>query len=162
MTVCFVYLARQFGQLLVSPFSQSSFSFVKVVYIVTVILTAVLCCLCRDPARGPSFRVQERRGERREERREKREEKIILFVGSNLFGRKCKIHDCTQICSSEQVFGEMETRSEFSIAPEHCKIFNAAGFSVELERLDDGESPRMNGANVIGVKKPPWMEMDQW
>ena len=39
------YLARQFGQLLVSLFSQSSFSFVIVVYIMTVILTAELWCL---------------------------------------------------------------------------------------------------------------------
>ena len=36
--------------------------FVIVGYIVTVVLTAVLCCLRRDPARGPlSFRVQKKR-----------------------------------------------------------------------------------------------------
>ena len=45
VTVCFVYLARQFGQLLVSPFSRSSFTSVIVVYIMTVILTAELWCL---------------------------------------------------------------------------------------------------------------------
>ena len=45
VTVCFVYLARQFGQLLMSPFSQSSFSFVIVVYIMTVLLTTELYCL---------------------------------------------------------------------------------------------------------------------
>ena len=40
---------------------------------------------------------------------------------------------CTQICSSEQVFGEVETSSGFfmvpeEVAPEHCKNHNVAGF----------------------------------
>ena len=31
-----------------------------------------------------------------------------------MFGRNCKIRDCTQICLSQQVFGEVETRSQES------------------------------------------------
>ena len=50
VTACFVYLARQFGQLLLSPFSQSSFCFVIVVYIMTVFLTAELWCLDVTPS----------------------------------------------------------------------------------------------------------------
>ena len=66
-------------------------------------------------------------------------------------------------------------RFEFIMVPkevalEHCEVDNVAGFSVELERLDDGESHRdkISGwsarvvANVNGVKRPPWMAMDQW
>ena len=39
---------------------------------------------------------------------------------------------------------EMENFSEFIMAPEevaleHCEIDNVAGFSVEFERVDDGE-----------------------
>ena len=52
---------------------------------------------------------------------------------------------CTQICSSEQVFGDVETSAEFfmapkEVAPEHCKNHNVAGSFSELERVDDGES----------------------
>ena len=82
-------------------------------------------------------------------------------------GWTCKICDCTQICSSEQLFGEVETRFEFIMAPEevaleHCEIDNVAGFSMELERVNDGEMPKSSWsarivANVIGVRKPPWM-----
>ena len=32
-----------------------------IVYIMTVVLTAVLCCFRRDPVRGPAFRVQKKR-----------------------------------------------------------------------------------------------------
>ena len=100
---------------------------------------------------------------------------VLEFVGSKVCGWKCKIRDCTQICPSEQVFVEMETRSEFLVAPKevahgHCEVYNVTGFSLQLERMDDGESPREKiagwsarmVANVIGVQKPPWMEMDQW
>ena len=43
-----------------------------------------------------------------------------------VFGRKCKIRDCKQNSSSQQVSGELETRSEFfmapeKVAPEHCQ-----------------------------------------
>ena len=41
-----------------------------IVYIVTVILTAALCCLSRDPARGPSIpRPKERHRETEEDRK---------------------------------------------------------------------------------------------
>ena len=51
------------------------------------------------------------------------------------------------------------------------KNYNVAGFSLEFERLDDKsklKEPKIASwsarmvANVIGVKKPPWMEMEQW
>ena len=77
-----------------------------------------------------------------------------------VLAREGKTCDRTQICSSQRVFGEVETCSEFfmalqNVALEHCKNHNVAGFSLEFECLDDM-------ANVIGVKKPSWMELDQW
>ena len=68
-------------------------------------------------------------------------------MASKVFGRKCKIQDYTQICSSEQVFGEVETRSEMFMARqnaalEHCKDYNVAGFPLEFECLDDGQGPK--------------------
>ena len=47
-------------------------------------------------------------------------------------------------------------------ALEHCEIDNVQGFSVEFERVDDGEkiaswSARMV-ANVIGMEEPPRMQ----
>ena len=54
--------SKQLGLALVARFCQLGECVVTVVDIVTVILTAVLWCLGRDPARGPSFRVQKRRG----------------------------------------------------------------------------------------------------
>ena len=55
----------------------------------------------------------------------------------------------------------METRSEFimapeDVAPEHCQICNVAGFSLELETVKAHRARMV--ANVIAVKKPPWME----
>ena len=37
-----------------------------------------------------------------------------------VFGRKCKIRDCTQNSSSQQVFGEVENRFEGFMAPSEC------------------------------------------
>ena len=86
------------------------------------------------------------------------------------------MRDCTQN-TSQQVSGEMETRFEVlmapkNVAPEHCKkTHHVAGFSLEFEPVDDGASSKgykiaswsaRMVANAIGVKKPPWMEMDQW
>ena len=56
------------------------------------------------------------------------------------------------------------------VAVKRCKSYNVAGFSLEFECLTDGQDPKRQiaswsarmVANVIGVKKPPWMEMDQW
>ena len=61
------------------------------------------------------------------------------------------------ISSSEQMPGEMKKSFEFIMAPEdvaleHCEINNAAGFSVEFERVDDGENSKLS----------LWMEIDQW
>ena len=92
-----------------------------------------------------------------------------------VFGRKREdmpLH--TEISSSEQVLGEMENRIGFIVTPEevaleHCEVDNVEGFSVEFERVGDGESSkgsrvgvREMARNVIGVKRPSWMEMDQW
>ena len=60
-------------------------------------------------------------------------------------GWKRALRDCTQNCSSEQVFGEMETSAELIMAPEeiapgHCEIHSVAGTSLELKRLDNDQS----------------------
>ena len=102
-------------------------------------------------------------------------EEVLEVVGiEGVSGWKCKICDCTQICSSEHVSGEVETLSEFimapeQVAPEHCEIDNVAGFSMELERVDDGESPKRQKTELKcedggerDQKNLPWMEMDQW
>ena len=72
--------------------------------------------------------------------------------------------------------GEMQTCFEFFmaskiVAPEHSNNNNAAGFSLRSSSVwptvkaqrDNIESwGAKMVANVIGVKKPQWMEMDQW
>ena len=52
----------------------------------------------------------------------------------------------TQVSSSEQVLGEVANCVEFIMAPEetapeHCKDYSVAGFSLELERVDDCQNP---------------------
>ena len=90
-----------------------------------------------------------------------------------VLGRERKTRDRSQICSSQQMYGEVETSSEFLMAAhvvevERCRNCNVAGSSLEFECLDDGQDPESASwsarvvANVICVKKPPWMEMDQW
>ena len=74
-------------------------------------------------------------------------EEVLEFVIEGVFGRKCKIRDCTQISSSQQVSGEVEIRFDFfmapkNAAPEHCKNHNVAGFSPEFERVDDGQGTK--------------------
>ena len=64
-----------------------------------------------------------------------------------VFGWKSAARDCAHISTSEQVLGELANRLGFIMAPEetalqHREIDNVAGFSVELERVDDGESPK--------------------
>ena len=39
-----------------------------------------------------------------------------------VFGRKCQIRDCTRICSRLQVFGEVETRSEFFMVQQESYV----------------------------------------
>ena len=73
------------------------------------------------------------------------------------------------------MFGEVETRSEFimaleEVALEHCEIDNVASFlwsssvwtTVEAQRDKVSSSSARLVANVIGVKKPPWMDINQW
>ena len=75
------------------------------------------------------------------------EEVLQLSRIEGVFGRKCKIRDCAPISSSEQVLGEMAHRIGFIMALEeasleHREIDNVAGFSVELERVDDGKGTK--------------------
>ena len=68
-------------------------------------------------------------------------------------GRECKARDRAQISSSQQVSGEVETCVKFfmaseKVAPEHCKDYNVAGFSLELERLDDCQSPKRQNCEL--------------
>ena len=60
-------------------------------------------------------------------------------------GWKCKTFDRTQNSSSQQMPCKMETCVEFPMAPqiaavEHRKNYDVAGFPLELECLDDGQS----------------------
>ena len=62
----------------------------------------------------------------------------------------------TDLLKRTSFFGEVETRSEFikapeEFAPERFKHCNVAGFSMELDRLDDGESPKRK--NRVGVRE---------
>ena len=80
------------------------------------------------------------------------------------------------ISSSQQVLGEVETGSEIFMASpnaafEHCKKYNVAGFSFGVRAFGRRSRPKETKlpvgvakmvANVLGVKKSPWMEMDQW
>ena len=74
--------------------------------------------------------------------------------------------------SSEQMLGEMTICAEVVMAPEetaleHPEIDNVAGFLVEFERVDDGESSKrqdfeLECENGMGVMRSPWMDMEQW
>ena len=70
-----------------------------------------------------------------------------------VLGRECKTCDRTQICSSQQMSGEVETCSEIFMAPqivalEHCKDYNVAGFLLEFECLDDGQGPKRQNCKL--------------
>ena len=71
-------------------------------------------------------------------------EEVLEFCGvKGVLGRERKTRDRTQICSSQQMYGEVETSSEFQVlAVEHCKDNNVAGFPLEFECLDDGQGPK--------------------
>ena len=85
----------------------------------------------------------------------------------------CVVGGSPGVCGIEGVC--VETCSEIFMASpnaafEHCKNFNVAGISLELERLDDGQGPKRqtceleceNGGKRDWSEKPPGMEMDQW
>ena len=84
-------------------------------------------------------------------------------VGICVSGWECATCDCAQISSSEQMLGEMANRVE------QRKIDIVAGFSVELELVDVGESSKRedleleceNGGKRDCVKRLLWMEMNQ-
>ena len=70
-----------------------------------------------------------------------------------MFGRKCKIRDCTQNSSNQQVSGEVETRFEVlmppkNVASEHCRNHNVAGFSLEFERVDDSQGTKRHNCEL--------------
>ena len=66
-----------------------------------------------------------------------------------MFGWNCAARDCAQVSFSEQMLGEMANRLGFIMEPEEtaleCReIDHVAGFSVELESVDDGESSKIS------------------
>ena len=66
-----------------------------------------------------------------------------------VFGRECKTCDRAQISSSQQMSGEVETCSEFfmaskNAAPEHCKDYNVAGFSLNIDDFKKKNSKPCN------------------
>ena len=59
----------------------------------------------------------------------------------------CAVGRVPGICGGRKC----EIRDEFfmapkKVAPEHCKNHNVAGFSLELERVDDGKDTKRNGS----------------
>ena len=83
--------------------------------------------------------------------------------------QECKTCDRTENSSSQQMYGEVETSSEFFMAPkvvavEHCKDYNVAGILLEFECLDNGQGPKRQKlrAGVRGWWRTSWMELDQW
>ena len=61
-----------------------------------------------------------------------------------VFGRERKTRDRTQMCSSQQMYSEVEASSEFFmaaqiVAVEHHKDHDVAHLPLELECLDDGQ-----------------------
>ena len=90
-------------------------------------------------------------------------------------GRECKTCDCAQNSPSQQMSGEVETCFEFFMASKidaledskttmwQAFLWSASVWTTIKTQRDkiSSWSARMV-ANVIGVKKPPWMEMDQW
>ena len=74
-----------------------------------------------------------------------------------VLGRECQTRDCSQICSSQHMYGEVETSSEFLMAAqvvevEGCKNYNVAGLSLEFECLDDGRRPERETKLRAGVR----------
>ena len=70
-----------------------------------------------------------------------------------MFGRKRALCDCTQNCPSEQMFGEIETSAELPIASEeialgHCEAYSLAGTSLELQRVDNDQSPERQNCEL--------------
>ena len=86
-----------------------------------------------------------------------------------VFRWECKTCNRAQNSSSQQMPCKMETCVEFSLAPqiatfEHRKNYDVAGFSMELECLDDGqgterqncELERENGGKCCWSEKTAW------
>ena len=70
-----------------------------------------------------------------------------------VLGRERKTCDRSQICSSQQMYGEVEISSEFLIAAqvvevESCTNYNVASLSLEFECLDDGQGPERQNCEL--------------
>ena len=92
-----------------------------------------------------------------------------------VFGRECKTCDRTQNCSSQQMSSKMETCVEFSMAPqivaaEHHKdnvwqsfLWSSSVWTtVKAQRDKTASWSARMVANVVGVNRPPGMELGQW
>ena len=86
-----------------------------------------------------------------------------------VFGRECRMCDCTQICSSQQPVlnsSWLPRMLRLNIVKRtmwHAFLWSSSVWTTVKAQRDQiaSWSARMV-ANVIGVKKPPWVEMDQW
>ena len=88
-------------------------------------------------------------------------------------GRERKTRDRTQTCSSQQMYDEVETSSEFFMprllrlnivktAMWQALLWSSSVWTtVKTQRDKIASWSAMVVANVIGVKRPPWMEVDQ-
>ena len=81
-------------------------------------------------------------------------EEVLEFVGvKGVLGRERKTRDRTQICSSQHMYDEVETSSEFFkdsqvVEAEHCKNYNVAGLSLEFECSDVGQGPKRQNCEL--------------
>ena len=105
-------------------------------------------------------------------------EEVLEFDGvEGVVGREMqdsRFH--TDSSSSQQVSGEVETRSEFfmapeKVAPEHCRKTTmwlaflwswSVWTTVKAQRHKIASCGARMVANAIGMKKAPWMERGQW
>ena len=92
-----------------------------------------------------------------------------------VLGRERKTRDRTQICSSQRMYGEVETSSEFLMASQVVEMnivkttmwqaflwSSSVWTTVKAQRDKISSWSARMVANVVGVKRPPWMEVDQW
>ena len=102
-------------------------------------------------------------------------EEVLEFVGSKVCLDGNASYSIAQDCSNQRVFGEVETSSEFFMAlkesaPEHVKttVWQAFLWSSSVWTTVTAQRDKIASwcarmvANVVGMKKPPLMEMDQW
>ena len=83
----------------------------------------------------------------------------ICEVEGVCLDRNARQRDCAQISSSKQMLGEMGDASPRKTALEHREIDQCGRLFCGARAWTTVKAER---DNVIGVKRFPWMEVDQW